>query len=313
MAISIGSAVGAGFRLVGRRPVSVISWGFFLYLAIFVLLAIGFAIVGLPFLAKLGSLATTTPDPAQSAQLVTEVLIAIWPALLLVVIGGFVIGAMVQAAVMRSMLETGHKSFASLRFGAAEVALILLALLYIPISVVVFLVSAAIIGGVALAGHAVGGIGGNLLIFFGCVAYGLVFMWVALRFALAAPMTFAERRVRFFGSWTLTRGEGWRLFGLAWLMVLVWLGVSIAYGIVSGIVNAIFTGGAVASVLATSGGATPDANTLIAHWPVLLAAYIPTFLLGAAFNGVMQAISMGPWVDAYSQLAGPTDVAKTFS
>jgi len=96
-------------------------------------------------------------------------------------------------------------------------------------------------------------------------------------------------------------------------MVLVWMGVTIAYSMVSGIVNAIFTGGAMASVMASSGGATPDANALMAHWPVLLLAYIPTFLMGAAFNGVMQAISMGPWVDVYRQLVGPTDVATTFS
>jgi hypothetical protein len=266
----------------------------------------------LPLFAKLASFGSAPPDPTQSAQLVVQVLISLWPALTLVVIGSFVVGAMVQAAVMRSMLETGHTSFASLRLGGAEGALMLLGLLYIPILMIVALVSFAVLGGVIAAGRAIGGIGGNLLIFFGFVAYGLAFMWVALRFSLAAPMTFAQRRVRFLGSWALTRGEGWRLFGLAWLMVLVWMGVSMAYGIVSGIVNALFTGGAMASVLASSGGA-PDANALIAHWPVLLVAYIPAFLMGAAFNGVMQAISMGPWVDVYSQLAGPADVAHTFS
>jgi hypothetical protein len=315
MAISIGSAVGTGFGLVRRKPVTVMSWGFFLYLAIFILLAIGVAIVGLPLLAKLGSLNGATPDnPAQSEQIAMQILILLWPALLLVVIGSVVVSVMVQAATIRSILEPDTTGFANLRLGGAEGALALLALLCIPVMIVVFLISALVLGGLFAAGKAIHGWTGGLLVFFGCVAYGVAFMWVALRFSLAAPMTFAERRVRFFGSWTLTKGEGWSLFGLAWVMVAVSMGVTLGYSMISGTVNVIFTGGAMASVMGSSGaGGTPDPNLLLTHWPVLVAAYIPSFLLGAAFNGVMQAISMGPWVDVYRQLTGARDVAKTFS
>jgi hypothetical protein len=121
--------------------------------------------------------------------------------------------------------------------------------------------------------------------------------------------------VRFFGSWELTRGNGWTLFGLAWLMVLVWIAVGFAYGIVSGVVNALSFGAALASVMASAGAANVAQNPalLLAAWPTLALAYIPVLLLQAAFNGVTQAIGQGPWADVYRQLKGSPDVAATFT
>jgi hypothetical protein len=247
--------------------------------------------------------------------MVLQMFIALWPALMLVMIGSIFVSVMVQGAVFRSILEPDRQErFFSLRFGSAEGSLLLLLLLYIPIFALVWLVSAIVVGGFFLAAHSIGGVLGGLIAFIGCVGYGLAFMWIALRFSLAAPMTFAERRVRFLASWTLTKGEGWRLFGLAWLMVLVWLGVSLGYSIISGIVNAVFTGGAMATILASSGSSTtPDPNVLVSHWPILVLAYIPSFIMGAAFNGIIQAIGQGPWADVYRQLKGPPEVASTFA
>ena len=46
---------------------------------------------------------------------------------------------------------------------------------------------------------------------------------------------------------------------------------------------------------------------------MLLLAYMPTVLMQAVFQGVSQAISVGPWVDVYRQLRGAPDVAQTFT
>jgi len=315
MTFSIGTAVGSGFTLVGRRPLSVVSWGFFVYLALFVLFGVGVAIVGLPALSQLGSLGNAQADPSAASRIVLAMFLALWPAMLLVMIGSIFVGVMVQGAVFRSILEPDHKAFFSLRFGPAEVALLLLLLLYIPVFIVAWLVSAVVVGGLVFAAHEIHGFLGGFVAFIGCVAYALAFMWIALRFSLAGPMTFAERRVRFFGSWTLTQGQGWRLFGLAWLLVLVWIAVSIGYSIVSAIINLLFTGAAMASILAASGGSAglSDPNTLATHWPLLLLAYLPTFILGAAFNGIIQAIGQGPWAEVYRELKGSPEVAATFT
>jgi hypothetical protein len=48
----------------------------------------------------------------------------------------------------------------------------------------------------------------------GLIAAGLL-IWLALRLSMAAPMTFADNQFRLFESWTLTKGQGWRLLGVA--------------------------------------------------------------------------------------------------
>jgi hypothetical protein len=311
VAISIGSAVGAGFSLIGRRPLSTIGWGFFLYFAILLLFGLGFLIVGLPVIGKLAQLGDN-PDPSQMGQVVLQFLIMIWPALLFVVIGGWVVGAMVQGAVYRSILTPDDRGFASLRLGRQEFALMLLGLVLIPIVLLVYLVTLLVVGLVAFLASRLHGAAGPIIIVVFGLAYALGLMWFALKFSLAAPMTFAEGRVRFFGSWSLTKGQGWALFGLAWLMVLIVLGVSLGYSIVSGIIGAIFTGGAVTALLAAP-GAAQDPSVIMSHLPMLLVAYIPTLLMGAAFQGLMQAITNGPWAEVYRQLKGSPDVAQTFT
>jgi hypothetical protein len=312
MAISIGSAVGAGFSLSGRRPLSVVGWGFFLYFSLVILFVIGFLIVGIPVIGKLTQLSGPVTDPSQVSDLLVQVFIMLWPALLFVIIGGILLGAMVQGAVYRSILTPDQRSWASLRLGRQEFALILLSLLLIPIVLLVYLFSAIVIGAVIyLATRLQGAIGPILAVLF-CIAYALGLMWFALKFSLAAPMTFAEGRVRFFGSWSLTKGQGWSLFGLAWVMVLVIIGVSMGYSIISGVISAIFAGGTMATLM-SSAGATQDPSAILSHWPVLVLAYVPSLIMGAAFQGVMQAITQGPWVEVYRELRGSPDVAQTFT
>jgi len=40
---------------------------------------------------------------------------------------------------------------------------------------------------------------------------------------------------------------------------------------------------------------------------------LPTFILGAAFNGVFQAIVQGPWAEVYREMRGSPEVASTFA
>src|SRR5580658_4064213 len=103
MAISIGTAIGSGFSLVGRRPLSAIGWGFFSYFATIVLTVIGIAIVGFPVLAKLTALGGVAPDPQEALQLGLTMLLALLPAIAIVFIGSLFINAMVIGAVCRSV------------------------------------------------------------------------------------------------------------------------------------------------------------------------------------------------------------------
>jgi hypothetical protein len=311
----MGSAIGAGFTLLGRRFFSVIAWGFFLYFALIVLFGIGFAIVGFSVIGDLGKLATpgAGTDPTVARDAVLHVLIAMWPALLVVVIGMVLVGAMIQGAVFRSILFPDDRGFFSLRLGGREMALVLLNILIVLCVMVVYLVSAIIlivVFSAASAIHSDGPWGGVLAVLF-CIVYALGLMWFLLRFSMAAPMTFAEGRVRLFSSWTLTKGHGWTLFGLAWLLVLVFIGVSIGYSIINGIVTSVFVMGSVASM--GSIGNSNDPSAVMSHLPALLLGFIPSLILGAAFQGVSQAILQGPWAEVYRELRGTPDVSTTFS
>ena len=50
--------------------------------------------------------------------------------------------------------------------------------------------------------------------------YGVV-IWVSLRLSMAAPMTFAERKLRIFESWELTKGHTLSLLGVGFLISLI--------------------------------------------------------------------------------------------
>jgi hypothetical protein len=316
MAISVGTAVGAGFGLIGRRPLSVIAWGFFSYLATMVLVIVAFAIVGLPLLMQIVTLrGELQTDPAAAGQLGLQIFGAMIPALIVIIVGGLFINAVSMGAIFRSVLMPEDKGFASLRLSGREGALVLLQLLYIPIFIALYIASIVIIGALAFAGHQIGGAIGGLLIFIGCLAYLGGLIWLAVRFSMAAPMTFASSSVRFFSSWTVTRGESGRLVGMALLLVLIVIGVAIAYAIISSIIGGVFMAGAMSSIMhdAGQGGGVPDPSAFIARLPVLFLSFIPTLIMGAAFQGVMLAIVQGPWAEAYRELAGGPEVAATFS
>src|SRR5580658_3700597 len=288
MAISVGTAVGAGFGLIGRRPLSVIAWGFFNYLATMVLIIVAFAVVGVPLLLRIVALrGEVQTDPTEAA-------------LIVVMVGGLFINAVSMGAIFRSVLMPEDRGFASLRLSGREGALVLLQLLYIPIFIAVYIASLILIGALAFAGHQIGGAIGGLLIFIGCLAYLGGLIWLAVRFSMAAPMTFANSSVRFFSSWTVTKGEGGRLFGMALLLVLIVIGVFVAYVIISSVIGGAFMAGAMSSIMhdAGQGGGVPDPSALIARLPVLFLSFIPTLIMGAAFQGGMLASVQGPWAEA---------------
>jgi hypothetical protein len=314
VSISIGSAVGAGFNLIGRRPLSVIAWGFFLYFTIVLLFALSVVVIGFSVFGKLQQLNGMT-DPTQVSQTLLQVLLAMWPALVIVSIGALLIGAVVQGAVYRAILMPEDKGLFSLRLGGREMALVLLSLLVFVVVIVVYALSIVLIGVLAYVAARIGSSVGPLLLVLFCIFYALAMMWLALRFAMAGPMTFAEGRVRFFGSWALTRGNGWSLFGLAWVMLLVLIGITIASAIIGGIVNIVFGGGVSALLMGSSGASSsPDAAAqFAAHWPMLLLAAVPSLVLNAVMQGLTQAIFQGPWVDVYRQLRGAPDVSHAFT
>jgi hypothetical protein len=208
------------------------------------------------------------------------------------VVGGLVTGlieAVLVVGLYRLMLRPTDPGFLHLRLGRDEVRLFLVALILFC-GLVLFAGLAVMLGAllspVAFLGRVIAVL----------VAVGLG-GWLALRFGLAAPISFAERRIDFPASWRLTRGQGWALLGM-WvlnfcLVMLVWLALWLAVFLLSGLVTG-FHGFASAE----------DGEALVSHpGRYILEAVIPILCMP-----VMLVLSQAPWVAVYRALASaPAD------
>jgi hypothetical protein len=119
-----------------------------------------------------------------------------------------------------------------LRLGADEGRLAIVGMIWFALLIAAYfaLALAALIPGViaglvagAVAGFAVGGI---------ALTVGLVATtWLFARLSAASALTIRDQQIRFFESWTLTRGHGWSLTSSYLILFLVIIVVSlIVYG-----------------------------------------------------------------------------------
>jgi hypothetical protein len=210
------------------------------------------------------------------------------------VVGGLVTGLIETVLVVglyRLLLRPGDPGFLHLRLGRDEGRLFLVGVIYVC-GVALFAglayVLAGMLGFLGVIGHIVGA----LLV----VAVG---GWLALRFGLAGPISFAEGRIDFARSWRLTRGQIWPLLGMWFLnfclVMFVWLALYLAVFVLSGLLTG-FHGFAPAD----------DGEALTTHpGRYLIEAIVPILVLPA-----LLVISQAPWVAAYRALSQPAAEAQ---
>ncbi len=220
-----------GLGVLRRRPAALAVWAVLLLL--FGLLS-GVAMVATvgPQLTAVRSMGMTA-DPAARATMFGALLP--FYAVFLVVL--LIFYCICYAAVNRSMLrpETGGPGW--LAAGGDELrqaaCLILTGLVLLGVYIGGLIVVSLIMG-LAVAALSTGGI--LVGVAAGLALLGLL-IWLAVRLSLASPLTFDTRRVRLFGSFALTRGRFWKLFGAYLLSVLVVLGLYLLLVIVLGAVG----------------------------------------------------------------------------
>lgn len=217
MAFSATRAALEGFRLVGRRPVSILAWAIFYTLVSAALIAAGVMFLGS---TAVGEIIRNHHNPEWAHNYNVESPEELWS-----LFGGMAVGAAVLipaiiilsvvqlCAVFRAVLRPEERGFAYLRFGGDElrqIGLMILMTLFFGllacgfVAALVFgLKTADLDGGLKAAIGIVGGL-----------AFFVLMLVLGVRLSLAQPMTFAQRRVRFFGSWGLTKGKFWPLLGM---------------------------------------------------------------------------------------------------
>jgi hypothetical protein len=294
---SASQAVGAGFTLIGRRPVSVFIWGLFAVILTWAPLTpmIGTIVPSYVEMLQMSGRQTGAPDVANLMALEGRLFGAMawmWPL-------GLVAATINMAAVFRAVLEPGKRSFASLRLGMQEVWLFVLLVVEFLL-VIVFVAAAALVvtllsvAAARYSSHAMAVIVGLAT---GFASFVLLF-WIWLRLSLAAPMTFADRGLRVFESWSLTRGHAVQLLLLALLQLAILGALGMMVQVVEGAPLALlhpFT-------------ANPDAlRAWFAH-PPAITVWAPWVILGAvvmaAYIGALRSILSAPWAAAYRELKG---------
>lgn len=301
---SIGDAIGSGFGLMSRRPVSVLAWGLtYLVIGVAAPLALFGAIAGADLLGLIRQIQPGAP--AANLALVAPFnakMMLLQPIMFVVALAA---QAILSAAVFRAVLEPRNRGLAYLRLGAREWWLALLnfaaRFLAAVLAVVLAVVGVGLGFGLNAAfesQHVDQAVRVCAFVAIGLVLFA-VFIGICVRFSLAGPMTFADSQFRLFESWSLTRRHGWKLFGMALVVAIVGMVMVLVFeAIVAVVVIATLHGRPwePGSLLRLIG----DTHTLwtsgVGEGLVLLA------LVGAYAFGAIFAVCMAPWAVAYREL-----------
>jgi len=219
---SIQDVAFTGFGVVRQHPPALFAWWLF---ALAFSLLMGGVFVGLagPDFAKLIAISgQPTPDPAQLMALMGRLA----PAYLIFVVLALGSNAILSAAMIRAVLRPRDDRFGYLRLGADELRQLGLLFLTCLVFTGVYFGVAIVVGIVVGLLLAVTRTGMNVLLIVLLLSVAAVMLFLAVRLSLAAPLTFDTRRINLFGSWGLTRGRFWRLFGT---YLLVFALVAVVY------------------------------------------------------------------------------------
>lgn len=304
--IAITQAAFAGFGILRRKPWAPLVWSL-LYavvlggLVIFLGGAV-FQVVGRLMTMREGG---ATPSP----QMLLGWFGSILGAYFLIVIVFWVLGAVINMAVVRAVMEPEAGAFAYLRLGRAELWLMLanfiLFILYSIVSTAMAIPVALVsVFAITMAPREVAPF---VSLPFQLVTWALT-IWLGLRFSMVAPLIHADRKFRLFESWSVTRGRTGRLFLVGLMMVAVAFGI---YLVLTGIGLAV----GVPMFLQFANSITAEdflRQTPAQVWNQVepfVALYIVVIWLGST---VLFPLFFAPWPEVYRQLKGG-ELATTFS
>lgn len=217
--VSVGGALGAGFDLIRRRPLSVLTWGL-LQAAITGLAWALYLPAYLSIISRIvakGAGAGAAPDPALLAQMMQMQGLS-----LLLSLASAAATIVVYCAALRAVLFPERSRAAYMRLGMAELLLgvagvvgyfgfiIAILLVMIPVVIVIAIFAAA---------HQPA-IGALVAVLVGIAAFAVV-VYLALRLSLLAPMIVRDGTLALSEAWAMSKGHVGALFVIALCQVLV--------------------------------------------------------------------------------------------
>jgi hypothetical protein len=210
-----------------------------------------------------------------------------------------VIWSIIEAALLRWLYGRGM----TIRFGGAELMLIVIALFWIVLPIALFVLPWAL---AIFAGETESAPFAILCALAFVVAIP-VWIMLAVRFAPAGALTVHDRRLHLFSAWRVSRGCFWPVLGAFVIAVLVYLGAGIVVGIVQQILFLIGGAGAFMAMFATIGAQEPPDPRMIIDMftsPLMIAMMVVMVVISAAVAFLFQVMFAGINVYGVKRLAG---------
>ena len=291
MTFSATEAAFEGFRVVRRHPLAILFWG----LAYLLFFAAAFALVGGP-LATVMATAKTLEEGQPGQQELMAFGQSYFNLMAMIAPPMLIVGAILNAAVARSVLSPSEKAFGYLRLGADELRVlavsVILAIGFAALFIILF-TAVGVFAGLAAQANAGVGVLVGILLGLGAMA---VSVWLAIRLSLAIPATMVEKRIAPFSSFGLTKGRTLPLLGMGIIAVIM----SLLVGFLSYII-------ALPIGLAT-GGLEQLADMDGQSTMQILQAAAPGLIAWGVINAVSSALQLAviyaPFSAAYRDLKG---------
>lgn len=311
--LDVIKAAFAGFGVIGRNPLAVLVWAAFL-LVVGVLPILGLLGGFIASIMQLAALETAGAEP--TPEQVMPLLGSFFAMIPVLMIAGLVLRTVLTSAIFRAVLFPEDKRWFYLRFGARELWLGLLIIVFGVLMFAVYMVLSLMMAPFMFAaGFSGAGMnpddpaaaaGAMLMIvpIYFLLLGVMVFLFV--RFGMAFPMTFAQSQFRLFESWRFTRGNSWRIVLVGLLLLAILIGIEMLAWILIMVVAA-----AAAGAGAVSGWTEESFEAFFAQDPsVIMGALAPWIIIGGIvaciLGAVITVIFTAPWAETYRQLsAGP--------
>ncbi len=291
MAFSATECAFEGFRVARRTPMTILIWA----AAYILFTALTFALVGGSFIALMAAATdlqgVTNPSPAD-----LEPMFAAYTGMAWILPLSLVFSAVLYTAALRVVLHPAEKGFGYMRLGMDEVRVFVVTLVLSVLAGIAGVVVFGIAGVLAGLGAAAAGDAGGLIAFVLILAAVVVFIWLAVRFSLALPITVAEKKFAIFDSWGVTKGRVWGLIGMTLIVIVMAIVVSILASII--ILPLMFFTGNISELAAMEGA---DIGQIMSAMGPAIAIYV---ISNSIISALSLAIFMAPYAAAYRDIRG---------
>jgi hypothetical protein len=263
MSVRPADAALEGLQTMRRKPLAVLAWATFSLVMLPILGLFAKIVLGEEGRAALDGRGSSA-DPREILDLITH----LGGVMVLLIAMALVLASVLQAAIIRSVIEPKNDRFAYLRLGKEELQLLIVSL-----------------GTALLSGAAAGWFGtiGALLVI------GLS-LWVAVRLSLLGPHAFSHHHIDIRSAWIQTHGQFFRLLGMYVLAIVISALVSLVGATISTIVGNVL-----------GGGVDPVGGVVGGH-PRLILALLVNLLLAPIFLTLQTVILVAAPAKAFVQL-----------